>query len=198
MYNVKADNSLILASASPRRSELLALSSLQFEIIVANHKEEVLPAESALQLVERLSLEKAQLVSRTNPAKWVIGADTVVSIDDKILGKPASPAEAASMLQSLAGRRHAVWGGFAIVNLEKSIAHVESYQSIVQFTQISEKQIQAYIASGEPMDKAGAYAIQGIAGQFVEKIDGSYSNIVGLNLCALLKSLLALGVIEVV
>ena len=133
------------------------------------------------------------MVADQYPAAFVIGADTTVWIDDQSLGKPASVEEAHSMLGQIQGRTHEVWGGVAILNREKGIERVWSHSTRVAMSPMSPETISRYVSSGEPMDKAGSYAIQGLGLQFVESIEGSYSNVVGLNITSLMRELVAIG-----
>ncbi len=169
---------LVLASASPRRQELLRAAGISFEVQPAHIPEEPLSSESAKDCAERLAREKAQEVARQRPQDAVLGADTVVVIDNQILGKPTDAADAARMLRMLSGRQHQVITGVSlVVGGQWAVA---SAVTRVTFSEISEKEIADYVATGEPMDKAGAYAIQGIASRWIPRIEGDYSNVVGL------------------
>ena len=187
---------LVLASASPRRSELLAAAGLRFEIAAADIDEQPLPGEPPEALVRRLAAAKAEAVANRFPHAWVVGADTVVVLDDEALGKPRDAAEACAMLQRLQGREHAVWGGLALHHGERGIVVNTVRVTKVRFAALRPHEIEAYVATGEPMDKAGAYAIQGRGGQFVEAIEGSYSNVVGLDVAELLKLLRSLQALD--
>jgi len=184
---------IVLASSSPRRKELLSAAGVDFKIIVEPCDETPYSGEVSQAMVERLALAKAHAVASKNPDAYVIGADTTVCVDGAILGKPSDHAEANTMLQTIQGRWHEVWGGIAVVHLEKKIQHIESHISKVEMAPISTEQISWYIKTGEPMDKAGSYAIQGLGLQFVERVDGSYSNVVGLNISSLMRVLRSLG-----
>ena len=169
---------LVLASASPRRQELLRNAGISFEVQPADIPEDPLPGEGARECAERLAREKALAVAEKRPADVVLGADTVVVIDGQILGKPADAADAARMLRLLARRKHEVITGVCLaVSGQWSVA---SETTVVTMSAIGDAQIADYIASGEPMDKAGAYAIQGIASRWIPAIEGDYSNVVGL------------------
>jgi len=178
---------LILASASPRRRELLSTLGLDFEVQVPDVDETLLPGESAKQYVERLAKMKAEAVSATNSI--VIAADTIVVRDDVILGKPKDAEDAQKMLKSLSGRSHEVITGVCVQNTVGCI--VFSVGTIVAFRVLDEKEIVMYVKSGEPLDKAGAYAIQGNAASMVSSIEGSYTNVVGLPLSAIYKTLIS-------
>ncbi|MGB9071350.1 MAG: Maf family protein [Terriglobales bacterium] len=169
---------LVLASASPRREELLRNAGIPFAVQPTQIAEDPLPGEGAKECAERLAREKALAVARQRPHDVVLGADTVVVIDNEILGKPADGADAARMLRMLSGREHQVITGVCLVASGRW--SVASETTVVTMSEITEDEIAAYIASGEPMDKAGAYAIQGIASRWIPRIDGDYSNVVGL------------------
>ena len=184
---------LILASSSPRRKELLSQAGVQFETIVSGCDETPIPGESVKEMVERLAVVKAAAVADQYRDSLVLGADTTVWIDGESLGKPSSVEEARAMLQRIQGRTHEVWGGVAILHLGRGVHKVWSHSTRVTMTAMSEDTIARYVSSGEPMDKAGSYAIQGLGLQFVESIEGSYSNVVGLNITAVMRELSALG-----
>jgi len=179
---------LVLASASPRRQELLRSAGISFAVQAPDIDETPLPGESAKNCAERLAREKALAIWRSRPADLVLGADTVVVVDGQILGKPVDADDAARMLRMLSGRVHQVITGVCLAKRavgRSSTArdpeyNVASETTQVTVTNISDEDIQAYVATGEPMDKAGAYAIQGLASRFVTRIDGSYTNVVGL------------------
>ena len=191
---------LILASASPRRRELLAQAGYQFEVHPAHIPEDPLPGEEPIAYVIRLAREKAEAAlaelaadSRANGDQVadnlvVLGADTTVTVDNRILGKPEDAADAARMLRLLSGRSHRVITGVALVTAMST--EVAAEVTAVRFLTLSDQEIDAYVATGEPMDKAGAYAIQGRAARWIPRIEGCYFNVVGLPLalvCALLE-----------
>jgi septum formation protein len=169
---------LVLASASPRRQELLRNAGISFELQPADIPEDPLPGEDAKACAERLAREKALAVARQRPHDCVLGADTVVVVDGQLLGKPSDAADAARMLRMLSGRKHQVITGVCLVVSGKPL--VASETTFVIVSEITGKDIADYVASGEPMDKAGAYAIQGIASRWIPRIEGDYSNVVGL------------------
>jgi septum formation protein len=173
---------IILASASPRRAELLRSAAIPFTVDAANISEEAHPGERPIEYGERLALEKAEVVAKRNQGKLVLGADTIVVVDDQILGKPRDRTDAARMLRLLSGRSHEVITGVCVARLATSNQQLAtgSEQTKVFFEEIAENEIEAYIATEEPMDKAGAYAIQGIASRWISKIEGDYANVVGL------------------
>jgi len=175
---------LILASASPRRQELLRAAGISFTVQPADVDETPLAGESARDCAERLAREKALAVSRARPEDLILGADTVVVVDQTILGKPADAEDAARMLRLLSGRVHQVITGVCFVEPatagQMTAARTASETTLVTMSAIPDDEILAYVATGEPMDKAGAYAIQGMASRWIPRIDGDYSNVVGL------------------
>ncbi len=176
---------LILASASPRRHELLTQAGLRFTTEAANLNEDLLPNEAAAAYVQRLAEEKAQAVWNAHRSSdtaddplVVLGADTCVVVEGHILGKPIDSADARRMLEMLSGRTHAVLTGIAAISVKRTVRDLDITQ--VTFNVITDVEIARYIASGEPLDKAGAYAIQGYAARWIPRIEGCYFNVVGL------------------
>lgn len=172
---------LILASASPRRQELLRNAGIPFRVDPADIDETPREGEPARSCAERLAREKARTAARNHPQKWVLGADTIVVLDGAIFGKPADEADAARMLGLLSGRTHQVMTGVCL--LRTGSAPIEDTRSeITQVTMLAltEDNIRCYVSTKEPMDKAGGYAIQGIASRWITRIDGDYCNVVGL------------------
>jgi septum formation protein len=167
---------LILASGSPRRAELLRAAGIEFTVRIADVDEAILPGESPRDYVLRLSRAKALAVAGED--EIVLGADTTVVIEDEIAGKPVDADDARRMLKALSGRWHEVLTGVTLLRGHKVLADVAVTR--VKFSEMSESEIDWYVSTGEPMDKAGAYGIQGYASRFVERIEGSYSNVVGL------------------
>jgi septum formation protein len=178
---------LVLASASPRRQELLRCAGIPFDVQPAHIAEDPLPGEGAKDCAERLAREKALAVAGQRPQDCVLGADTVVVVDGQLLGKPSDTADAARMLRMLSGRAHEVITGVCLVAGGR--CSVISETTRVTMSEISEKEITDYVASGEPMDKAGAYAIQGIASRWIPRIEGDYSNVVGLPVAVVFRML---------
>ena len=178
---------LVLASASPRRQELLRSAGISFEVQPADIPENALPGEAAKDCAERLARDKALAVARRRPHDFVLGADTVVVVDGQLLGKPTDAADAARMLRLLSGREHQVITGVCLVVSGQPT--VASETTVVTVSEITEKDIADYVASGEPMDKAGAYAIQGLASRWIPRIEGDYSNVVGLPVALVLRML---------
>jgi septum formation protein len=175
---------LILASASPRRRELLTQAGYRFEVQASSVPESRRPEEDAIRFATRLAREKAEEVFARHQPAIVLGADTVVVCDGEVMGKPADSADAERMLLLLAGRTHQVVTGVAVVWGSNSSPEIEVAAELTQVTMrtLSPEEISHYVASGEPMDKAGAYAIQGYAAQWIPRISGDYFNVVGLPL----------------
>lgn len=182
-----------MASASPRRSELMALAGIAFDVLPADICEDVLPGEQPDDHVMRLSRQKAESVAAKTEGRYFVGADTVVVLDGRIMGKPVDTEAAFEMLTALSGRTHEVITGIAVFDRDSGLCRTTSVKTEVLFKVLTEKEIHAYIASGCPMDKAGAYAIQGGAVHFVRSICGSYTNVVGLPMAELYEMLQACG-----
>ena len=181
---------IVLASASPRRAELLAAAGIEFDVLRVDIDEQWRPDERADQYVTRLANEKAARALLQRPDAVVLGADTTVVIDGRILGKPAGDDEASEMLRLLSGRVHEVLTGVCLKSRERHLSHVD--RTKVRFMPMSDEEIAWYVASGEARGKAGAYAVQGLASRFVEEIHGSYTNVVGLPVAAVWRLLKAL------
>ena len=185
---------LVLASRSPRRSELLKAAGISFEVLAADVDETPHENESPAAYVERLAIEKARAVLAMRPdllkTARVLGADTTVTIDGEILGKPVDEKDATRMLRLLQGRAHEVHTGIALVSATATRSAVDTTR--VWFDAMTDEDISWYVATGEPVDRAGAYAIQGFASRFIPRIEGSYSNVVGLPV-ALVSSILSEG-----
>jgi septum formation protein len=173
---------LVLASASPRRQELLRNAGISFTVQPADIDESPRPGEAPREYAERLAQEKALAVARQRPPDRVLGADTIVVVEGMILGKPRDAGDAARMLRLLSGRVHLVITGVCIVEAVAGEAapRTASETTLVTMSELSDKEIREYVATGEPMDKAGAYAIQGMASRWIPRIEGDYSNVVGL------------------
>jgi septum formation protein len=183
---------LVLASASARRRELLEAAGVAFVVDPAAVDETRLPDEAPEEYALRVARDKVHAGRARHPHDAVLGADTIVLIDGAVLGKPATPAEAVAMLKRLSGRSHDVITGVVVAwpGHERSVVE----RTRVRFASLSDADVQDYVATGEPMDKAGAYAIQGLAGRFVTSIEGSYSNVVGLPVAAVLQMLRDTGI----
>ena len=178
---------LILASSSPRRRELLAQAGLTFDVIPAHIDETRRASEEPIAYVQRLALEKAETIHALHPGAFVFGADTTVEIDGQALEKPTDRADAARMLHALSDRTHHVHTGLALLSPHSRRTHLET--TSVTFSSIGEAELQHYLDSGEPYDKAGAYGIQGYAARWIPRIDGDYFNVMGLPLAATVRLL---------
>lgn len=187
---------LILASASPRRREILALAGFAFETAVSD-KEERQRGDTPWEIVEHLAADKAaDVAERMDGSCLILGADTVVVCDGEIMGKPKDREEAGNMLHRLAGRSHQVYTGVALLETGKTRRlHTFHQKTEVYVYPMSEEEIEAYIATGDSMDKAGAYGIQGRFGMYIEKIDGDYQNVVGLPIAKVYQEMKALGML---
>ncbi len=172
--------SLVLASASPRRAEILRAVGWPFEVQPADVDESLLRGETAPDYVQRLALAKSEAIAASRLFGLVLGADTIVVADHVILGKPRDEEDARRMLRRLSGKWHEVLTGVALVRAEDRRRRIAYERTRVRFAAMSEREIEGYVATGEPLDKAGAYAVQGGAALFIEAIDGDYWNVVGL------------------
>jgi septum formation protein len=190
-------NQLILASRSPRRYELLKQVGLDVDVIPSGVAEDFFNTESPREHVLRLAEAKAGEVAGKYPDRWVVAADTIVYINGSILGKPKSREEAADMLRRLSGQEHRVLTGFSVCRVEKGKSNREAVQTVVRMKPLTAAEIAWYVQTGEPFDKAGGYAIQGIGSFMIESIQGSYTNVVGLPLCELIQMLTRLGAITI-
>ena len=188
---------LILASKSPRRYELLKQMGLHFEVIPSGAVEDFFNTESPREHVIRLAEAKARDVASKYPDHWVVAADTIVCINGSILGKPRGREEAVEMLRRLSGRDHRVLTGFSVCHSGKGEGDQEAVQTVVKMKPLTSAEIAWYVQTGEPFDKAGGYAIQGIGSFMIESIQGSYTNVVGLPLCELIQTLNRLGAITI-
>lgn len=190
-------SNIILASSSPRRKELLQNVGVEFEIVAPYADESLLGPENPKDYVLRLATEKALSVSQNLEGDFlVIGADTIVVVDNDILGKPASEEDAGAMLSKISGREHNVLTAFCIARPKNNILHSEVVDTTVRVKTLEPQEIQGYIKTKEPMDKAGAYGIQGIGAFMVREISGSYTNVVGLPLVEVLEALDKLGALR--
>lgn len=185
-----ANQPLILASSSPRRQDLLRGAAIWFEAHPSHISENGIAGESPLEYACRVAREKAQAVAREFPGRYVLGADTIVTLDNEVLGKPCDAEDARRMLRLLSNRQHEVTTAVSLV-LASGAVDTRHCTTRVRFREIEEEEIRAYVASGEPMDKAGAYAIQGGAQRWARGIDGEYSNVVGLPLSVVTEMLRA-------
>lgn len=190
-------NRLILASKSPRRYDLLKQLGLDFDVIPSKIEEDFVQGESPREHVIRLAEAKALDVGNRFPEKWVIGADTIVYVDGVILGKPKSREEAFEMLRLISGKEHRVLTGVSVRHLKKGKGESETVETVVRVKTLSPVEMDWYIRTGEPFDKAGGYGIQGIGSFMIESINGSYTNVVGLPLCELIQMLIRLGALRI-
>jgi len=181
---------IILASQSPRRRYLLERAGLRFSVIPSEFDESSIPMSPPDDYVRSLATEKARDIAHRYPDNWVIGADTIVVVENRVLGKPASSAEARDMLLRLSGRTHYVLTGFCVCRLSGAKLFAETVRTEVLFKELTSAEIDWYIQTGEPFDKAGAYAIQGIGTFLVRRINGSYTNVVGLPVCEVIEILI--------
>ncbi|MBI5579393.1 MAG: septum formation inhibitor Maf [Deltaproteobacteria bacterium] len=181
---------IILASRSPRRRYLLERAGVRFSVIPSEFDESSISMAPPDDYVRSLATAKAQDIASRYPESWVIGADTVVVAANRVLGKPASTAEARDMLRHLSGRTHQVLTGFCVCRLSETKLFAETARTDVLFKTLTSAEIDWYIQTGEPFDKAGAYAIQGIGTFLVKRIDGSYTNVVGLPVCEVIEILI--------
>lgn len=191
-----SQSEFILASASPRRKELLESLGLCFTIDPGDVPEKFLNGETPREHALRLSLEKGRKAAARNPGAWVLGADTVVVVDGEVLGKPRDPGEAKEMLRKLSGKGHRVITGFSLLRGEGPPAVSEAVESLVVFREILEEELEWYAATPEPYDKAGAYAVQGMAAVFIGEIHGSCTNVIGLPLCEVVCALKRVGAVR--
>lgn len=190
------DSSIVLASASPRRSELLELAGVRFRVAPADIPEDPLPGEEAVAHALRLAEEKARTAAEREAAGiFFIGADTIVALGGRIMGKPADEADAIQMLADLSGQTHEVVTAYAVLDKRRGVCVKRAVRTQVVFKTLSAQEISNYVKTGCPLDKAGAYAIQGGAAHFVREIHGSYTNVVGLPTCELVETLHQLEVL---
>lgn len=186
---------LILASASSRRAELLASAGIQCVVVPSGAAEDLLPGERPADHVARLARTKAREVAQATPGRFFLGADTAVVLDGEVLGKPRDAADAERMLRRLSGRTHEVMTGYEIYDKLGTRACGEVVITRVEFKTLSPEEIRAYVATGSSYDKAGAYAIQGRAAYMVRRVEGSYTNVVGLPLCEVVEALRKMGAV---
>ncbi len=187
---------LILASASPRRRQMLKNLGLDFEVLVSEVDEAVQAGEAPQDFVQRAAMEKATAIAVKHPDAWVVGADTIVVHDGDILGKPSDKKDALKVLMRLSGQMHRVYTGFCLQQEQENFSISRVVATEVYFSTFTQEVAAAYVATGEPLDKAGAYGIQGCGGVLVEKINGSYSNVVGLPLAETIAELLHCDVMQ--
>ena len=187
---------IVLASASPRRVELLRSAGISVSVRPSNIEESPFPDETPEAHAVRLARDKARDVASPDTGRFFIGADTIVVCGDEIMGKPRDAADAERMLRRLSGAAHRVITGYAVIDVASSREITEAVSTMVFFKELRDEEIRSYIASGCPFDKAGAYAIQGDAAHMIRKIEGSYTNVVGLPLCEVVEALHTLGALD--
>ena len=187
---------LILASASPRRREMLRMLGVAFTVLQSDVDESPRAGESPEAYALRLSEAKARAVAAVRPGRWVLGADTIVTIDGELLGKPRTPDEARGMIRRLSGRAHTVITAFTLFNSERAEPVRRAVCSQVRFKEVPEDELEWYVATDEPYDKAGGYAVQGKAAVLVSEVRGSWTNVVGLPLCEVVEALKGLGLVD--
>ena len=192
---ITKDSPLVLASASPRRKRLLRQIGIPFRTLSSRVKEDLL-SRDPLMNARLLAEAKAQAVVQKCAGNWILGADTIVVLNRAVLGKPSDEDEAFSMLRQLSGKEHRVITGFCLVAPDSKKAHSEAVVTRVTFKALTRREILGYVATGEPFGKAGSYGIQGIGAFLVKGITGSYTNVVGLPLCALVNALLSTGALK--
>lgn len=185
---------IILASGSPRRKQILEQVGLNFIVEVSDYEEKSIPGVSPSEFVETLSLEKANAVAKNHNDAIIIGADTIVVLNSQILGKPKTKQDAREMLKKLSGNTHSVFTGFTIIDTVNKRTITNHVETKIRFKNLSEEEIRAYIETGEPMDKAGAYGVQDKGALFVEHIEGDYSSVMGLPIVKIFEILKELGI----
>lgn len=196
MLNNIQHNRLILASESPRRKYLLEQAGIEFDVIPSHIDESAVEMTAPGLYVKTLARAKAKVVCSQYPDRWVIGADTIVVIADTVLGKPKGKEAARKMLSQLSSQTHQVYTGFNICCDRLGVSHTDAIKTDVTFKQLSNEEIEWYIHTDEPFDKAGAYAIQGLGTFLVKSINGSYTNVVGLPVCEVIEFLIQQGVVQ--
>jgi septum formation protein len=196
MFQVKDGDSIVLASESTRRVDILRTLGISFSIIPPDIDETKHNDETPQEFVNRIAFEKASKVGRHFPDKWVIAADTIVVLKEKVLGKPNNERDAFNMLKTLRGKWHKVITGYCVLNLLKNIVYRDIVETKVFVRHMTDDEINRYIKTSEPMGKAGSYAVQGKGGYMVKEIKGSYTNVVGLPICEVAEALLSLGVLS--
>ena len=190
------ENPLVLASVSPRRKELLTQIGIPFESVDSGIEETAHARLSPVELACRIAVRKAESVQHLYPQRWILGADTIVVLKNKVFGKPRDTRECREMLFSLSGRNHRVITGFCLMDPGGVSVHVEAVTTMVKVKKMSEAEIEAYIKTGEPFGKAGGYAIQAIGSFMIEHIKGSYTNVVGLPVYGVINAMITCGALR--
>jgi septum formation protein len=196
MFQLENGHAIVLASESTRRIDILKTLGVSFAIIPPDIDEAQKSEESPKEYVLRVAYEKAQKVGSLFPDKWIIGADTIVVHRGRVLGKPSSKEDAFAMLKRLRGNWHKVFTGYCVLNVSRQVVYRDMAETKVLIRNLMDEEIERYIATSEPLDKAGSYAVQGRGGYMVREIKGSYTNVVGLPLCEITEVLLSLGILS--
>jgi septum formation protein len=197
MVNKTQQGRLILASKSPRRRYLLTQAGLKFDVLPSDFDERSVPFNDPAEYVGTLSRSKAADIAQAHPESWVIGADTIVLIDGQMLGKPKGREAARAMLSRLSGQTHQVFTGYTLCCVAANKWFTDVARTDVTFKELSADEIEWYIHTDEPFDKAGAYAIQGLGTFLVKRVNGSYTNVVGLPVCEVIELLIREGVVQI-
>jgi septum formation protein len=195
-YRISKSNPLVLASISPRRKAILTQIGIPFEPVGSMTDETICRQMKVADLACQMAMRKAESVQRAYKNRWILGADTLVTLNKQIFGKPKDAHECHTMLLHLSGRSHRVITGFCIIDPGDKKVHLEAIITKVKVKELSQFEIEGYIKTGEPCGKAGAYAIQGIGSFMIEHINGSYTNVVGLPVCEVVRALIKCGALK--
>ncbi len=195
-HYISKNNPLVLASISPRRKAILTQIGIPFEPVGSMTDETVCKQMKVADLACQMATQKAESVKRAYKNRWILGADTLVALDKQVFGKPKDAHECHTMLLYLSGRTHRVITGFCVIDPGGRKVHLEAIMTKVKVKELSEFEIEGYIKTGEPFGKAGAYAIQGIGSFMIERINGSYTNVVGLPVCEVVRALIRCGALK--
>jgi len=196
LHPLDKSNPLVLASSSPRRKELLAQLGIPFEPVESGIEETALGGLSPAELACQVAVRKAESVRHRYPQRWILGADTIVVLKNRIFGKPSDTRDCREMLLSLSGRNHSVITAFCLIDPSGISVHIEAVTTKVKVKRMSEDEIEAYIRTGEAFGKAGGYAIQAIGSFMIERIMGSYTNVVGLPVCEVINAMITCGALR--
>jgi len=195
-HHISKNNPLVLASISPRRKAILTQIGIPFEPVGSMTDETVCTEMRVADFACQMATRKAESVHSTYKNRWIVGADTLVALDKQVFGKPKDAHECHTMLLYLSGRTHRVITGFCVIDPGGRKVHLEAIMTKVKVKELSEFEIEGYIETGEPFGKAGAYAIQGIGSFMIERINGSYTNVVGLPVCEVVRALIRCGALK--
>jgi septum formation protein len=196
LHPIDKSNPLVLASSSPRRKELLAQLGIPFEPVESGIEETALGGLSPAELACQVAVRKAESVRHRYPQHWILGADTIVVLKNRIFGKPSDTRDCREMLLSLSGRNHSVITAFCLIDPSGISVHIEAVVTKVKVKRMREDEIEAYIRTGEAFGKAGGYAIQAIGSFMIERIMGSYTNVVGLPVCEVINAMITCGALR--